>query len=244
MNSPAGVDADPRLLVLGDSLTFHGPDQAHPPSDPRLWPNVAAGRGEVDVAAGVGWTARDAWWALTRDPRIWGEFLPRADALVIAVGGMDALPAAIPTYLRQGIAYIRPGWVRRRVRGFYLTASPHVVRVLAGPLRQLPQAATDHYLTRIVQAVRTWYPDLPILALTPPPHRAGLYPTQRFFADSVAAAHAWGRREEVMIVDVTELVQQGLDAGTHSPDGMHFGWPTHQMLGQMVAEAVAAASVP
>ena len=91
---------------------------------------------EVDVVAGVGWTARDAWWALTRDPMVWGEYLPRAEALVLAVGGMDALPAAVPTYLRQGIAYIRPGWVRRKVRGLYLELSPRVMAITGGPLRQ------------------------------------------------------------------------------------------------------------
>ena len=130
-----GVAVAPRVLVLGDSLTFHGPDMAHPPSDARLWPNLMAEElgGDVDVAAGVGWTAREAWWALTRDPLVWGEYLPRADALVLAVGGMDALPAVIPTYLRQGISYIRPGWVRRRVRGVYLGASPHLVSLLRGP---------------------------------------------------------------------------------------------------------------
>ena len=85
-----------------------------------------------DVAAGVGWTARDAWWALTRDPLIWGEYLPRATALVLAVGGMDALPAAIPTYLRQGIAYIRPGWVRRKVRAAYLEVSPRIIAATGG----------------------------------------------------------------------------------------------------------------
>ena len=101
------------LLVLGDSLTFHGPDAAHPPSDPRLWPNFAA-PGDADVVAQIGWMSRDVWWALTRDPKVWGESLPQARALVIAVGGMDALPAAIPTYLRQGISYVRPGAVRMR----------------------------------------------------------------------------------------------------------------------------------
>ncbi len=230
-----------KLLVLGDSLTFHGPDRAHPPSDPRLWPNIA---GTSDVAAGVGWTARDAWWALTRDPVIWGEYLPRAQALVIAVGGMDALPAAVPTYLRQGIAYVRPGWMRRRVRSAYLNASPHIIRTLQGPLRQLPQKATDHYLSRIVQAVRTWHPELPILILTPPPHRAALYPTQRFYADSVAACHAWGARTDVTVVDISDVVQQGLDGGTHNPDGMHWGWVTHADVGGMVGEATRSASIP
>ena len=31
-----------RLLVLGDSLSFHGPRTAHPVDEPRLWPHVAA----------------------------------------------------------------------------------------------------------------------------------------------------------------------------------------------------------
>lgn len=232
------------LLVLGDSLTFHGPDAAHPPSDPRLWPNLVVGFSRVDVVAQIGWMSRDVWWALTRDPKVWGEYLPRAEALVIAVGGMDALPAAIPTYLRQGISYIRPGGVRRRVRSLYLTASPAIIKSTGGPWRQLPQHATDHYLTRLVQAVRTLYPALPIVAITPPPHRADLYPSQRFFTDSVVACHAWGRRMDVGIVDVTQVVQQGLDRGTHNPDGMHFGWDTHRAIAQMVSESLDHTPVP
>jgi len=225
-----------RLLVLGDSLTFHGPDQAHPPSDPRLWPNIAAD--DADVVAQIGWTARDAWWALTRDPKVWGEYLPQAQALVLAVGGMDALPAAIPTYLRQGLSYIRPGWLRRRARGVYLSGSPHVVRTLGGPWRQLPQAATDHYLTRIVESVRTFYPKLPIAVITPPPHHARLYPSQRFFDASVTACHAWAAAHGVTVVDVTEVCRRGLTIGTHNPDGMHWGWDTHSAVGEMVARAL------
>jgi len=230
------------LLVLGDSLTFHGPDAAHPPSDPRLWPNLVCD--QADVVAQIGWMTRDVWWALTRDPKVWGQYLPRAQALVIAVGGMDALPAAIPTYLRQGISYVRPGALRRQVRRLYLNASPLIIRTTGGPLRQLPQTATDHYLTRIVQAVRALYPTLPIVVITPPPHRAELYPSQRFFADSVAACHAWGARENVAIVDVTDAVREGLDRGTHNPDGMHFGWDTHAAVAQMVSETLTRASVP
>jgi len=235
-----------RVLVVGDSLTFHGPDQAHPPGDPRLWPNLLAADlgGDVDVAAGVGWTAREAWWALTRDPKLWGEYLPRAQALVIAVGGMDALPAAIPTYLRQGISYIRPGWLRRRVRGVYTGFSPRVMAALGGPLRQLPQGATDHYLSRIVQAVRTWYPDLPILLLTPSPHDSSLYPTLRFHSTAVAAARRWAQAHDVVLVDIEQAAQRGLDNGWVNADGMHWGWQTHAEIAGMVSEALRAASVP
>ena len=34
--------SSPHLLVLGDSLSFHGPRTAHPADEPRLWPHVAA----------------------------------------------------------------------------------------------------------------------------------------------------------------------------------------------------------
>lgn len=231
------------LLVLGDSLTFHGPVEAVPPRDPRLWPNVAADglSAQVDVVAGIGWTARDAWWALTRDPMVWGEYLPHADALVLGVGGMDALPAAIPTYLRQGIAYVRPGWLRQRIRSVYETVSPRVISSLRGPLRQLPQAATDGYLTRITDGVRLLYPDLPIVAITPAPTRSAYYPTDRFHAASVAAAKRWAAAHDVIMVDVSEPVLRGLREGTANPDGLHWGWQTHADVGGMVAEAVRRA---
>jgi hypothetical protein len=234
------------VLVIGDSLTFHGPDQAHPPRDPRLWPSLMATEvgATVDLAAGVGWTARDAWWAVTRDPMVWGEYLPRARALILAVGGMDALPAAIPTYLRQGIAYIRPGWVRRKVRAAYLELSPRVMSITGGPLRQLPQAATDHYFTRLVQAVRTWYPQMPILLLTPSPHSAAAYPTDRFHAGALAAAREWARAHDVILVDIEAAAQRGLDNHWVNPDGMHWGWQTHAEIAGMVAEALRSASVP
>jgi diglucosylglycerate octanoyltransferase len=117
------------VLVFGDSLTFHGPAGPVPLADPRLFPNVLAAalqrsatwaaadscRVRADVVARLGWTARDAWWALTKDPVVATVLAPRASALVLAVGQMDQLPAAVPTYLRDGIAYLRPGGLRRCV---------------------------------------------------------------------------------------------------------------------------------
>lgn len=233
------------LLVLGDSLTFHGPQEALPPQDERLWPNVAAREvgARVDLVAGIGWTAREAWWAVTRDPMVWGKYLPRADALVIGVGGMDALPAAIPTYLRQGISYLRPAWLRHRVRSAYSASAPPVMSTLHGPFRQLPQRVTDDYLTQIVDGVRLLYPQLPIVAITPAPTRSPYYPTDRFHASSVRAAHRWAERNAVHMVDICEPVQQGLDSGEANPDGLHWGWGTHARVAGMVAQAVETASV-
>ncbi len=97
------------LLVVADSPAFHGPERPEPADEPRLWPNVAAAAlgGRAELVAGFGWSARDAWWALTRDPRVWA-LLPRIDALVLGVGSMDTLPSPLPTPLREGLRYVRP----------------------------------------------------------------------------------------------------------------------------------------
>ena len=237
-----------RIFVLGDSLTYHGPDQAERPSDPRLWPQVMASELEAttgepttaDLAAGLGWTARNGWWALTKDPRCWGELLPTADAVVVALGGMDHLPAAIPTYLREGIAVVRPGSLRRIVRRSYRTCAPPVMRLTGGRIRQLPQAATDRYLSRIVSAVRIMRPGIPVLVLSPPPFRSRYYPTDAGHEPAQAAALAWAEREHVDLIDVDPLVWPGLRAGTANPDGLHWGWDTHQAVGTAVAAHLLA----
>ena len=232
------------LLVLGDSLAFHGPDRPHPPSDPRLYPNVTAaalGRDvRADLVARLGWTARDAWWALTKDPRVWGECLPRADALVLGVGQMDHLPASVPTWMRDVIPYVRPGSLRRAVRRTYTSTSPHVIRATGGRLRQLPQVATDHYLSRIVQAVHVYRPGIPVVLLGPSPHQAASYPSHRQHAPAVAAARRWAAANEVGFVDLDPIVTPSLRAGTGNPDGLHWAWEVHERIGQALAAEVTA----
>jgi len=230
------------VLVLGDSLSFHGPEQPHRPSDPRLYPNVMAAHLGDDVAADlvarIGWTARDAWWALTKDPNVWGELLPRADALVLGVGQMDHLPAALPTWLREGIPFVRPGSLRRQVRRAYGAASPWVIRATGGRMRQLPQAATDHYLARIVQGVRAYRPGVPVVLLGPSPHAAATYPSHRHHEPAVAAARRWAASHDAGLVDLDPIVAPSLRAGTGNPDGMHWAWEVHAAIGEALAAAL------
>lgn len=236
-----------RVLLFGDSLTFHGPSAAVLPTDPRLWPQVTAAllraatdaEVAIDLFAREGWTARDAWWALTRDPTCWGEALPGADVLVLATGGMDALPAAIPTYLRQGITYIRPGTLRRRVRSVYQSLAPQVMRLSGGRLRQLPQQATDHYHSRVVQAVRVWRPGLPVVLLGPAPTSSPYYPAVHDHAGAVEAAKRWAMSHDAKFVDLDPLVGPAMLAGTANPDGLHWSWEIHAAVGAAVAEALA-----
>ncbi len=234
------------LLVIGDSLTFHGPQRPEVLTDPRLYPNVCAAglqeatgqRWQADVVARLGWTARDGWWALTKDPNVASVLAPRAAALLLGVGQMDHLSAALPTYLREGIAYLRPGGLRRRARVLHQTWGPRVIRATGGRLRQLPQAATDTYLSRTVQAVRLLAGDLPVVLLGPSPHAAPAYPSQRHHAPAVAAARRWATRNEVAFVDLDPLVQPSLDGGTGNPDGMHWSFAVHHAVGRAAAEAL------
>ncbi|GAB2698164.1 diglucosylglycerate octanoyltransferase [Thalassiella azotivora] len=232
-----------RLLVLGDSLAFHGPAEAGPVRDPRLWPNVAAARlgGDVDLVARPGWTARDAWWAVTRDPVVWSVLLPRADVLVLAVGGMDALPASLPTWWREGIATLRPDGVRRAARSAYRWAHPWVVRATGGRFRALPQAETDRYLTQVVEGVRYFRPGLPVVVLTPSPWRSPDYPSQRLHAPSVVACRRWAAAHDVALVDVEDVVSAMHARGGGNRDGLHWDWPTHEAVGELVAKAAVAA---
>jgi lysophospholipase L1-like esterase len=230
-----------RLLVVGDSLAFHGPSQPELLTHPGLYPNVL-GRllgHDVDFAGRFGWTARDAWWAMTRDPNVYSVLLPRADVVVLALGGMDHLPASLPAYLRTGLDYVRPGWLRRRAKAAYHRANPYVVRATGGRLRTLPQDVTLHYLTRIVDAVRTLKPGTPVVAIVPPPFDAEYYGhVTRTHASAVEAHRRWGAAHDVPLADLDAVVGPHLAAGTLNPDGMHWSWAAHEDVAKALAETI------
>lgn len=230
----------PTLLFFGDSLSFHGPDGPLPADDPRLWPNIAATAlgGRTEIVAGFGWTARDAWWSLTGDPRVW-PLLPRTDVLVLAVGSMDTLPSPLPTYLREGLRYLRPDWLRRLARRAYLAAQPWLARITRGRPVALPADLTVRYLDKTLQAIRAIRPDLPAVGVLPPVHRAqsyGLVHTGR--EPAVAAIRAWGALAGVPLLDLAELVTDHVLGGHGNPDGIHWGWDGHKIVGGALAELV------
>jgi hypothetical protein len=234
------------LLVLGDSLTFHGPERGELITDPRLYAHVAAAAlsspdapVRADIVARVGWTARDVWWAMTRDPYVYSVLLPRADAVLLAVGGMDYLPTAVPTWLREGIRFLRPPLVRRTVRTAYRRLEPLAAPVT--PWRNLPQRLTDSYLDLCVNGVRYFHPGVPVLGMIPPEHRAPAYGGRpRGHSAAVLAARAWGSACGVPLLDFNPLVNPHLAAGRANPDGMHFGWESHADIGAALAEILRA----
>ncbi len=237
-----------RILLLADSLSFQGPLGIVSPEDQRLYPQVMATElsnawnrpVHVHGSAREGWTARDAWWALTKDPLVFADWLPKAGAVVIGVGGMDQLPAMVPTYIRDSLPYIRPGTLRRKVRRLYRDLTPRGIALTGGVIRQLPPQATARYLTRIVQAVRAIRGDIPILAMTPSPYGGDAYPSQKFHAAARVSMLEWGRRSAVDVLDLEDLVTEERIKGGSNPDGMHWGWSTHQRVGTLLAHNLMA----
>jgi diglucosylglycerate octanoyltransferase len=238
----------PVLLVLGDSLSFHGPERAEPADEPRLWPNVAAAAlgGRAELVAGIGWTSRHAWRALISDPRVW-SLLPGVDALVLGVGGMDSLPSPLPTALRELIPVLRPDRLRRAVRAGYRRAQPALARTFAavlpggGPLA-LPPRLTVEYLERCRAAVSTIRPGLPVVAVLPPPHRAasyaGVHPGR---SATERATRRWAAAHGVGLLDLPALVGDHVLGGHGNPDGMHWGWEAHAAVGRACADLLRPA---
>lgn len=230
----------PSLLVFGDSLSFHGPDGPHPADDPRLWPNLAAAAlgGHAELFAGFGWTARDAYWSLVGDPRVWPQ-LPRADALVLGVGGMDTLPSPLPTYLRQGIRHLHSDRVRRHARRAYLAAQPWLARLTRGRPVALPPELTVHYLDLTLGAIRALRPTLPAVAMLPSVHRAAAYGhvhTGR--APAVRAISRWADGAGVPLLDLADVVGEHVLGGHGNADGIHWGWHGHELVGKALADLV------
>lgn len=226
------------IVVLGDSLTFHGPERGEPADDPRLWPNLMAA--ELGLAVAVfsrqGWTARDSWWSLTRDPNVWAR-LPTAEAVLIATGGMDKLPTSLPTYLRGGMSFLPTERGRERARRAYLAVNPRAVRLTGGPFRTLGLRQTDVYHSKVVHALRQLRPGLPLAGVVAHAWSGRYYPSTRGHLPAVAAARAWGAREGVPMADWLAAVAP-LGPGALNLDGMHFGWAAHAAVAHATAEVL------
>ncbi len=234
------------VLVLADSLAFHGPERAEPANDPRLWPNIAAAElgGRAELLAGYGWTARHAWHALTHDPRVWCS-MPTVDALVLGVGGMDTLPSPLPTAVRELIPVLRPDRLRRTVRDGYLAALPTLSRTFArvlpgGGPTALPPRLTVRYLESCRRAVVAIRPGIPVVLLLPGVHRAPLYGHAHPGREAaVRAMREWAASNGVRTLEVAALIGDHIRSGEGNPDGIHYGWSGHASVGQGLAALMA-----
>jgi len=235
------------VLVLTDSLGFHGPDGPALTTDERLWPNVMArlltDQGEPTHATIIGrqgWTAREAWFAMTRDSHVYSVLLPQADTVILAVGGMDWLPTVLPTHLREGIRLLRPEPLRRVATGFFRRWQPHGSRLFDGRWRTLPQSLTDDYLAKCVGGVRHFHPETRVFGMVPSTHDAPAYGRMTAgHRPAVRAALDWGVRHEVTMLRIDEWTGPYIGTEGMNADGIHWGWDCHRAVGEGAAKVLS-----
>lgn len=236
--APDTTEKRPTLLVVGDSLSYYGPKGGLPADHPQIWPNlVAAELGwNVELVARIGWTTRDAWWAMTQDPRVWAA-IPHAGAVVLAVGGMDSLPSPLPTALRESMRYLRPAGLRRVVRNAYGWLQPRL-SPLGRPVA-LPPRVSVEYLETIRESLAYMRPDLPLIGTLPSVHRSEQYRSvHRGRIPAVRAITRWASEKAVPLVDLGEAVRENIASDEANPDGIHWGWEGHRRVATEILDAV------
>lgn len=239
---PAPVPADnaqrPVLIVIADSLAYFGPKGGLPADHPRIWPNLVGAEldWDVELVGRIGWTSRDAYWALIGDPRIWAA-VPKASAVVFAVGGMDTLPSPLPTALRELIRYIRPPGLRRVVRNVYNWCQPKLSK-LGRPVALPPRLSVD-YLEQSRQAITQLRPDLPVVAVLPSVHNCDAYGRVHSGRPRAEKAlRAWSEKTSVPLVDLAEAVRENIFSGEANPDGIHWGWDGHTAVANAMVKTL------
>ncbi|MFI6046501.1 diglucosylglycerate octanoyltransferase [Nocardia sp. NPDC051321] len=238
VSEQASTSGRPVLLVIADSLSYFGPKGGLPADHPRIWPNLVGAEldWDVEVVGRIGWTCRDAYWALIGDPRVWAA-VPRAGAVVFAVGGMDSLPSPLPTALRELIRYIRPPVLRRGVRATYTWLQPKLSK-LGRPVALPPKVSVD-YLEQSREALAHLRPDLPFVAVLPSVHNCDAYGRVHSGRErAVRALRAWSARTSVPLVDLSEAVRDNIFSGEANPDGIHWGWAGHTAVANAMVKTL------
>ncbi len=234
--APLAEGNRPVLLVVADSLSYYGPEGGLPADHPWIWPNLVGAEfgWDVELIARIGWTCRDAYWAMIQDPRAWAA-VPRAAAVVFAVGGMDTLPSPLPTALREQIRYLRPAPLRRAVRAGYGWLQPRLSR-LGRPVA-LPPRLSVQYLERCRAALAYLRPGLPVIASLPSVHVCDEYGRVHTGREpAVRALSAWSAESGVPLVDLGAAVGEHVLSGAGNPDGIHWGWDGHAAVAASVAQ--------
>lgn len=169
-----------RLVVLSDSMSFHGPEGPVPLSDPRTYPNLLSGQLQsltgrpwaTDIWGRAGWGLRELWLALQKDVHLQQQLLMGADAVVLGIGSADQLSVAVPRWVMMALPYLRPTGVRREIRRRIDHLHPAATRLTRGRMRFTPDSVIDHCYGKSVDAIRLFAgAQTPLVGILPPLHR-------------------------------------------------------------------------
>lgn len=234
-----------RLVVLGDSTAFT--DDAGPqlPDHPALYPNVLARAVEdvtdrsvvLTVLARPGMTVHEALRTVTKDRHAQFDVLAGADAVVVAIGGIDHAPGGVPAVVDAVVPHLRPPGLRRWVRRRLHAAYPWLVRATRWRLRRTPRSQFRLLFDRLLLVVRGLADGAAMVVAGPTSHRAAFYAGRH-------PLHAVAEKEQLAIaaahgiptVPIWPLVEPHADR--LNPDGIHWPAAAHAAVGAAIASVL------
>lgn len=231
------------LVVLGDSFAFTDDRGPRWPSDPLLYPNVAARRlaAELDehvttsIVARPGIGVREGFRTLTKDRHVAFELLPTADAVIVSFGSFDHVPIGVPAPIDALVPFVRPAPLRRRVRTLLKTAYPRIVAATGGRFALTPADEFARLFDGALLQVRALTHAAPGVVMLPAGHRAAHYAyrhrhrvaRERLTAE-IAARHGFPT------VATWPVIERHLDR--LNDDGIHWPAEIHEEVGEAFAQ--------
>lgn len=235
------------LVVLGDSFAFTDDRGPQLPGEPALFPNVIAGRlGDAlerpvrtSTVARAGWGVRELWRALTKDRHLQFEVLATADAVVLAVGSYDHLPAGVPPVLETVVPHLRNPVLRRGYRRVLGAVAPTLIRATRGRFRRVPAAEFQRLYDLSLGQIRGLTHGVPAVALGPSGHRSDRYRRLNpHLASGEATQRRMADRHGIAFVPIGGVVDE--HGAQLNPDGIHWPAAVHEVVGAAAAGALAA----
>ena len=239
-------DGPLRMAVVADSTAFTDDRGPQLPTEPTLYPNVAArrlaeslGRPVVPVVvAEPGMTVRVAHRAATKDRHVMFDVLLDADMVVVGLGGFDHAPAGLPAVVDAVIPHLRPSATRRRVRQFARRAHPGLVRATRFRFQRIPTDEFVRLFDDLLVHVRGLSKGAPGVVVGPTshdgsPHYGGAHPR---FRTSEAAQLEVARRHGMATLSAWDLAEPFTGTGAFNVDRIHWPRAVHEQVGIRVAD--------
>ncbi|MBW3562942.1 MAG: SGNH/GDSL hydrolase family protein [Actinobacteria bacterium] len=235
-----------RLVVVGDSFAFTDHRGPQLPDEPTLFPNVAADRLRTALGrpvrawtvARAGWGVREVWRAVTKDRHVQFEVLGEADAVILAVGSYDHLPAGVPPALETLAPFLRPARLRRGYRRLLGAVTPRSIRATGGRFRRVPVREFARLYDAILGQVRGLTHGAPTVALGPAGHDADRYGRRNpHLRSGEAVQERIAARHGVAFAPIREFV--AAHVGSLNPDGIHWPPAVHAAVGGVAGTALA-----
>lgn len=235
-----------RLVVLGDSFAFTDDRGPRLPGEPTLFPNVIARCLEAELGrtvhtatvARAGWGVRQVWRTLTKDRHVQFEVLADADAVALAVGSYDHLPAGVPPLLEAVTSYLHPAGLRRGYRRTLAAVSPRLIRVTGGRFRRVPAREFVRLYDLVLGQIRGLTHGAPTVALGPTGQDADRYAgLNPHLADGEAMQERVAHQHGVAFLPIRDLVRPYRSG--RNPDGIHWPAGAHTAVGEAAGRELA-----